>query len=205
VKVFISWSGNRSEAVAKALKSLIEGVLPDAEGWLSYMSLMPGALWTPELLSQIAESSYGVLCLTSENAASPWILFEAGGLTASLQGRYVCPYLLDVSPRRLEKPLSLLNAATANNESTYALLKAINSQRKDQKPMQDRWLRSVFDNNWAMFNEELGRARQMTPDMVPLQELKADAVEGIARKLFEILETASRPDVVQKLQKAIVE
>jgi len=187
VKVFISWSGNRSEAVAKALKNLIESVLPDVEGWLSSENLTPGTLWTPALLSQIARASYGILCLTSENVDRPWILFEAGGLSASIQGRSVCPYLLDLSPPNLKQPLSLLNTVAANKDGTFALLRAINRQRKGATPFSDGYLRGIFCKFWPIFDRELNRARKMAPNIVPLQELKNKAIEDIVRKLVEML------------------
>jgi hypothetical protein len=193
VKVFISWSGNRSRVVAEALKTLIKNVLPDVKAWVSSENLAPGVLWSPQILKEIAEASGGILCLTKENMTRPWILFEAGGLAALFQGREVYPYLLDFSPTELPAPLSLLNASASDLKGTLSVLLAINNQRTDGKKLEEEFIKGVFGRFWPAFAKRLEHARKMTADLPALQrdlsQVKADAIASIVKRVFRKLES----------------
>ncbi|WP_110171706.1 toll/interleukin-1 receptor domain-containing protein [Luteitalea pratensis] len=86
LKIFISWSGNDSGAVAKALHELLQLVLPNTKPWLSKVSIVAGASWWHEIRSELAESTVGIACLTAENVKSPWLNFDAGALARTHQG-----------------------------------------------------------------------------------------------------------------------
>lgn len=96
MKVFLSWSGDRSKAVAEALHSWLPRVLQAVEPWTSFDNIERGARWAPELAQVLEETRFGILCLTPENLLSPWLLFEAGALSKTLDNTFVSPYLLDL-------------------------------------------------------------------------------------------------------------
>jgi hypothetical protein len=49
VKLFIGWSGERSQAVAKAFYEWIRGVVNAAEPWMSEEDIAKGSNWTVQL------------------------------------------------------------------------------------------------------------------------------------------------------------
>src|SRR4051812_36786671 len=110
MKVFISWSGEKSGAVAKALRDWLPNVIQAVQPWMSDSDIDQGTLWTIELGSQLQESRIGVICLTSENLTKPSVLFEAGALSNTVDRSYVCPYLIDLSPSDLTWPLSMFQS-----------------------------------------------------------------------------------------------
>jgi hypothetical protein len=44
-----------------------------------------GARWNIELVSRLEKARFRLICLTLDNIEKPWILFEAGALTKSLE------------------------------------------------------------------------------------------------------------------------
>lgn len=78
MKVFLSWSGERSQALAQALRDWLPLVLHFAEPWLSHSDIEPGERCASEVSKELEASNFGIMCVTKENTASPWILFEAG-------------------------------------------------------------------------------------------------------------------------------
>ena len=74
-----------------------------------------GKKWSREIDQQLDATKIGVLGLTRQNLAQPWILFEAGALAKQVESdtSRVTPYLFDVSPTELVVPLSSFQAATA--------------------------------------------------------------------------------------------
>lgn len=80
MKIFVSWSGDFSHAVAKALKDWLPNVIQAVEVFLSSEDIAKGSQWFHELGKVLDESSFGILCLTRQNLGAPWVLYEAGAL-----------------------------------------------------------------------------------------------------------------------------
>lgn len=85
MKIFISWSGDRSELLAKALRDWFPLVLHYVDPWLSQSDIQAGERWGIEVAKELETCNFGVICVTKENLNSPWILFEAGALAKSMQ------------------------------------------------------------------------------------------------------------------------
>jgi len=78
VRVFISWSGDRSHRVAAALHRWVGVAFPTLESWLS-TDMEKGKSWAGRLLDGLASSTTGILCVTAE-ANHDWMAFETGAL-----------------------------------------------------------------------------------------------------------------------------
>lgn len=109
MKIFISWSGRRSQAVAEMLNDWIKCVLQASRPWLSTRDIDRGALWFSEIHDQLRDTSVGIICLTQENKERPWILFESGALAKGLSSNRVCTFLIDLKPSDLQDPLAQFN------------------------------------------------------------------------------------------------
>src|SRR4051812_29642047 len=106
IKVFISWSGEQSEAVARRLAEWLPSIVPDLQPFFS-PEITGGAMWLNEIAKQLNESDYGILCITKENWNAPWINFEAGALWKGMGNTPVCPILLDTSSTELKGPATV--------------------------------------------------------------------------------------------------
>jgi hypothetical protein len=104
-KVFLTWSGERSKAVAKALKEWLPNVIQVLEPWMSEDGIDKGVKWASELGVQLAQTKIGIVCLTPDNLDEPWINFEAGALS-KLPDSHVCVFLFDVSEADVKFPLA---------------------------------------------------------------------------------------------------
>lgn len=78
MKVFLSWSGDRSRVVADVLRNWLPSVLQAVRPYFSPEDIEKGSKWSLEISRELDASDYGILCVTTENVASPWMLFEAG-------------------------------------------------------------------------------------------------------------------------------
>ena len=84
MRVFLSWSGPLSKAVAELLKEWIKMVLHASKPWLSSEDIEKGSLWFGEISDQLKNTCIGIVCLTKENMNRPWILFESGALAKGI-------------------------------------------------------------------------------------------------------------------------
>lgn len=146
MKVFISWSGDRSKALAEAIKPWLADVIHNITPWMSEHDIQAGARWSTDLDQELQNTHFGVLCLTRENMEKPWLLFEAGSLAKSLDVARVVPYRLDVSATEVKPPLSQFQGVDATESGTLKLLQSINSDLANPLPS-DR-LERMFKKFW---------------------------------------------------------
>jgi hypothetical protein len=93
MKVFISWSGQKSKYVAAKLKSWLPLVLHFIDPWMSEKDIFAGDRWSKELAESLQDTKFGIVVLTGSNRESSWIHFEAGALSKSVDEAKIIPYL----------------------------------------------------------------------------------------------------------------
>lgn len=150
MKVFISWSGDRSKKVAELLDDWIQCVIQAVNPWMSSKDIDRGALWFTEITDQLANTSIGIVCLTKENRNKPWILFESGALAKGLTSNRVCTFLIDLAPTDLENPLAQFNHTFPTRDSVWELVRTINLSLKENA-LKESVLSKVFDTYWPQF------------------------------------------------------
>lgn len=163
MKVFISWSGDRSKQVAELLDDWIQCVIQAVDPWMSSKDIDRGALWFTEISDQLSNTSVGIVCLTKENKDKPWILFESGALAKGLSSNRVCTFLIDLSPTDLENPLAQFNHTFPTRDSVWELVRTINLTLKE-KALKESILAKVFDTYWGQFEEEFKKIISTTPE-----------------------------------------
>jgi hypothetical protein len=153
MKLFLSWSGERSQAMAEALRDWLPKVIQAIQPWMSAVDIDRGARWSSDIAVELEQTSFGILCLTPENLTSAWIHFEAGALSKTLEKTLVCPYLFELEPADLNGPLVQFNAAKANKEDTWKLLLTINDVQ--ETPLPKSTLDESFEVWWPKLEEKL--------------------------------------------------
>lgn len=158
MKVFITWSGAKSKAVALALREWLPDVVNSIETWMSEVDIGAGERWNASVGKELQESRCGIICLTRSNLEEPWILFEAGALAKTLDDTYVCPYLLDLEPSDIPQgPLAQFQAKRASRDETLQLLMTFNQALGTHSLPEDR-LRRSFQRSWPHLEEKLRTA-----------------------------------------------
>ena len=153
MKVFISWSGSTSKAVAEALSAWIPNVIQAVKPWIS-SDIEKGARWLADVGKQLEETKVGVICLTPDNLAAPWILFEAGALSKTLAKTHVCPYLFKVKQSDLEGPLVQFQTTQANQQDTKKLMRTLNKVLGEEA-LEKGILENALDKWWPNLEKNL--------------------------------------------------
>lgn len=175
MKVFVSWSGQRSKAVAELLSDWIKCVLQASQPWISTRDIDKGAIWFSEISDQLRETAAGIVCLTQENKNKPWILFETGALAKGLSTNRVCTFLIDLSPSDIEDPLAQFNHTTPERSSMWGLISSLNSCL-DTARLDERILKQVFDTYWPKFEDSFKQVIISTPDEVDVAPRSGDSI-----------------------------
>jgi hypothetical protein len=166
MKVFLSWSGNRSKEVANLLSDWLSCVIQAIRPWISTRDLDRGSLWFGEINDQLKDTTVGIICLTQENKTRPWILFEAGALAKGLSTSRVCTLLIDLEPRDIEDPLAQFNHTLPSKESIHALVKTLNSAL-GATGLDMRVLDQVFETYWQQFSDRFAVILEETKSTEP--------------------------------------
>ena len=162
MQVFISWSGNRSRAVAELLDEWIQCVLQAVRPWMSSKDIDRGSLWFSEITDQLKDTKIGVVCLTKDNLNKPWILFEAGALAKGLSSSRVCTFLIDLETTDVGNPLAQFNHTLPDKDGLYELVRTLNSSLGENS-LREKVLEQVFDTYWPQFETGFSKALEDNP------------------------------------------
>jgi hypothetical protein len=177
MKVFLSWSGQRSKEVANLLSDWLCCVIQASRPWISTRDLDRGSLWFGEINDQLKDTTVGIICLTQENKTRPWILFEAGALAKGLSTSRVCTLLVDLEPKDIEDPLAQFNHTFPTRESVLGLVKTLNSTLASNG-LDNRILEQVFDTYWPQFEKRFADILSSTEAQPPSKPRPKEDVLG---------------------------
>lgn len=211
MKIFISWSGERSKKVAELLDDWIQCVIQAVDPWMSSKDIDRGALWFTEITDQLANTGIGIICLTKENKNKPWILFEAGALAKGLTSNRVCTFLIDLSPTDLENPLAQFNHTFSTKDSIWDLVRTINLSLKENA-LKENVLAKVFDTYWPQFETEFHSIIKSTPETEITTKRKDNdimldvlsTVRMLDKRLRTIEASSERAIQIEKERKSVV-
>lgn len=191
MKLFISWSGEKSKAVAILIRNWISDIIQAIDPWMSEKDIDRGAIWFSEISKVIENVTVSIICVTKENKNKPWVLFEAGALSGGESENRVCTFLVDLEPSEIQQPLAQFNHTVPTKESLYELLKTLNSKITVGK-LNEQQLNRIFEKNWLdfekQFNEILDKyptnevIKEKTPQEEMLEEILY-TVRSIERKV----------------------
>jgi hypothetical protein len=192
MKVFMSWSGERSHLLADTLHDWMPLVLHYIEAWLSQADIEAGQRWADQVAKELEASNFGILCITKENVTSPWVLFEAGSLAKSMQGSRVIPLLLDLEFSDITGPLAQFQAKKVDRAGLFEIVQSLNQLAQHAVP-EDR-VRQLFDALWPELEKKIlaipkisTPAKHTRPQPEILEELVASVrtLDGKFRELAE--------------------
>lgn len=124
MKVFISWSGEKSKQYAAALKDLLESCFHSINVFFSEDDIPKGDNWSKKILEELASSDYCLICATKDSLNSPWINFEAGAMANN--NAKVSAILFDLKNEELKGPLSLFESTKLEEKDFERLMRNIN-------------------------------------------------------------------------------
>ncbi|HEX7151633.1 MAG TPA: toll/interleukin-1 receptor domain-containing protein [Thermoanaerobaculia bacterium] len=155
MKIFISWSGDRSRAIADILRRWLPSVLQAVRPYFSPDDVAKGSRWSSEIAKELEASRIGLLVITPENQEAPWLLFEAGALAKNLERSKVCPLLFgSLEPTDVKGPLVQFQSAQFSQDEMKRVMKMINSELGESALAPDV-LESVFAMWWPKLAEQV--------------------------------------------------
>ena len=154
MKVFISWSGETSKAIAEILRRWLPSVIQAVRPYYTPDDITKGSRWNTEICKELEDCKVGLLCLTADNLEAPWIMFEAGALSKSLSSARVCPLLFGIDPSDIKGPLVQFQAAPFTKHDVNKTVRMMN-QELGATALASDVLDSVFDMWWPKLEDDV--------------------------------------------------
>ncbi|MEK5235448.1 toll/interleukin-1 receptor domain-containing protein [Paenibacillus sp. FSL L8-0470] len=186
MRIFLSWSGNESRQLAAIFKEWLPNVLQYAEPYMSSKDISLGEMWNNNIRNNLEESVFGLIFVTPANINAPWINYEAGALSKTLDSKVV-PILYHTDVMILnEGPLKQFQSARSlEKEDIFNLLKSINNSKSEGKLDVSR-LEKAFDVWWPDLDGQISNiteiARESSEESEPTEK---ELLNVIVSKILE--------------------
>lgn len=187
MKVFLSWSESQSHKVALVFREWLPSVIQKIEPYVSSEDIDKGARWSTDIAKELSDSKFGILCVTKENINSPWLMFEAGALSKTIEKAYVSPFLFDIKRSEVDGPILQFQSTIFEKEDLKKLVVTLNKACGNDG-LTDERLNEAFEiwypplkNNLEQLRDK-GSTKQEVDGTTKLQAPKTQEV------LEEILE-----------------
>jgi hypothetical protein len=179
MKVFISWSGDRSKQVALALREWLPMVIQAIKPYMSDHDTDAGVRWLDTVSNELEEANFGIVCVTPDNVDSRWLNFEAGAISKAVENARVVPLLYGFSSLAdVPPPLGQFHAKTADELGIRKIVLSINALI--DSPMGESQLDGIFKALWPELklrleavpkNGKVDLTKPQRPDRELLEEL----------------------------------
>ncbi len=190
MNIFLSWSGDRSKHIAEVMKKWLPYFVQAVKPWMSSSDIDKGTRWSADIASKLAECTMGIICLTPENTEAPWIMFEAGALSKTLDIAHVCPLLFEIEPSDLKGPLVQFQTTKLLEEDFKKLIHTINKCLKDK--ISDAQIEESFQAWWPKVESELKNLSQSKKEVLPKRKDRE-----ILEEILEIVrQQARKPNIL---------
>lgn len=194
MKVFLSWSGDLSHKVALTLRDWLPSVIQSIEPYVSSEDIDKGARWSTDIASELADSSYGILCVTKENLHAPWLTFEAGALSKTMDKSYVSPFLFDIKRSEVNGPILQFQSTIFEKDDVKKLLVSLNKAGTEEQLTTER-LEKALEVWYPDLEAKLNKLLEEQPTQTTSS--KPDKAEAFSNEILEEILDLSR--VNQKL------
>lgn len=162
MKVFLSWSGDTSHKVAMILREWLPSVIQSIEPYVSSEDIDKGARWSTDIASELQDSTFGILCVTKDNIHAPWLMFEAGALSKTMEKSFVCPFLFNIKRAEVNGPALQFQSTIFEREDIRKLLFSLN-QACSQGQLATEKLEKAFEVWYPNLESQLNSLLQSVP------------------------------------------
>ena len=158
MKVFISWSGDLSLKVAQTFREWLPSVIQSIEPYVSSEDIDKGARWSTDIAKELENSTFGILCVTKDNIEAPWLSFEAGALSKTMEKAFVTPFLFDIKRSEVQGPILQFQSTIFEKEDIKKMIKSLNKACGDMS-IQETRLDKAFEVWYPTLEEGLNKIK----------------------------------------------
>ena len=173
MNIFLSWSGKRSHLAAKTFEEWLPVLFNGGLNIYLSSSMNKGVPWAVALDEALEKADFAILCVTRENRAAPWLMYEAGVLSQTAGVKNVAPFLLNMGASELQSPVTRSQLTVFEREDLERLFLTINQFLTGSYHVPTEVLKTRFHMSYELFETRLQEALDFQDE---------DGEEDISRK-----------------------
>ena len=158
MKVFISWSGKISWQVAVVFRDWLPSVIQSVEPYVSSEDIDKGARWSTDIAKELENSTFGILCVTRDNLEAPWLSFEAGALSKTMEKSFVTPFLFDIKRSEVQGPILQFQSTIFQKDDIKKMVQTLN-KASGETGISDQRLEKSFEVWYPTLETELNKIK----------------------------------------------
>ena len=186
MKVFISWSGNKSHRVALVFREWLPSVIQSVVPYVSSEDIDKGARWSTDIAKELEDSTFGILCVTKDNLNAPWLSFEAGALSKTMDKSFVSPFLFDIKRAEVNGPILQFQSTIFEKEDIKKLLSTIN-KACGEEGISESMLDKAFEVWYPTLEKDLNELHDLNDEDVEDSGTDIEAhMSSIIEELLEL-------------------
>lgn len=153
-KLFISWSKASTRGIADSLARHLELMLPRQEVFVSTRDITLGENFRNVIDEQLKSSSFALICVNSENIKEPWLHYEAGAISATIEKAHIIPLLFDGDFEIIkDTPLGVFHAIKYDKEAIRQIVDLVS----DDKTRAQEYFKKFWPDLEADIAQHMGR------------------------------------------------
>jgi hypothetical protein len=110
-----------------------------------------GTPWCDSIADALDKTDFGIVCVTRENRAAPWLIFEAGALAKSVKTARVVPLCIDLPLTDITGPLARSQGRSLGYDGIRRLVHDLN--KETEKPLSSERLDRSFKTAWPQLGD----------------------------------------------------
>jgi hypothetical protein len=186
MKIFLSWSGDTSHKVATIFRDWLPSVIQSIVPYVSSEDIDKGARWSTDIAKELENSTFGILCVTRENMYAPWLNFEAGALSKTMDKSFVSPFLFDIKRSEVDGPILQFQSTIFDREDIRKLVHSLNKADKENQ-LTDEKLDKAFTVWYQSLEEDLNKIKDLKNEQPSVEEkLPSENNSAILEEILEL-------------------
>jgi hypothetical protein len=167
-------------------------VIQSIKPYVSSQDIDKGARWSSDIAQELDASTYGVICLTPDNLSAPWICFEAGALSKTIDKSRVAPFLFQVKRSEVQGPLLQFQSVLLEKDEVLRLLKSINRQIDESERLAEATIERSFSVWWPQLEKDLGAIKGIAQPKPKSDAGEPGASQAILEEILELSRAQQR-------------
>ncbi len=130
-------------------------VIQSIKPYVSSEDIDKGARWSSDIARELDESTFGIIIITPDNLDAPWLNFETGALSKTIDKAYVSPFLFRMKRSEVQGPLLQFQSTIYDKEDLGKLLATINNRLDGNERLDENQIKKSFEVWWPQLQQVL--------------------------------------------------
>lgn len=185
MKVFISGSGNISHKVGMIFREWLPSVIQSLEPYVSSEDIDKGARWSSDIAKELENSTFGILCVTKDNLYAPWLSFEAGALSKTMDKSFVTPFLFDIKRSEVNGPILQFQSTVFEKDDIKKLMHTLN-KACGENGISSSMLDKAFEVWYPTLESELNKLKECDENAIEIPSKEQMHSTEIIEEILEL-------------------